>query len=117
MRIEIPAAATIKISALNAKTREALIGAGFPLGETLSLRNHKNAISLHEIGHVFFTDGEQMIRPTNSLGSLYHWMGPSDYSVSRTYGFSGMKYSPLLARYFRCFINAYVNKDGWAYHD
>ena len=115
--IKFPIDAVLTIKAVNPADKNAFISAGIPVNQELSIGTYKNSVSLHEIGHVFFTDGEQMIRPTNSLGSLYHWMGLSDYSVSRTYGFSGMRYSPLLARYFRCFINACVDKDGWAYHD
>jgi len=44
-------------------------------------------------------------------------MGPAGYSVSRAYGFGGMKFAPLIARDFRCTIFRRFAENGQAYRD
>ena len=122
--ISFPQGWRVKIGAVDPEAKQKLLKSGFPLDKEFSYPIYLNHTPIHEVGHVLFSRGKT-IPPRKApnakkrrgrIADFYHTARYVEPSVSR-WEFNSLKFCPLLARYFRCFINAFFDRNGKAYHD
>jgi len=103
------------------ETETALKNLGYPVGQWYDKELHKNRVAVHEVGHNFFNAGRIKCSAgwTRSLEKAYHLEQNSyrEPSLSTDLGFSSWRFSPLIAREYRCSIFSYFESDGTGFGD